>query len=250
MAPLVVVGSIAKVPIYNFVLSVSYVPYNLDADGKYYLAHCEDNRMTFPNTKYDNVSLYADAYFEKIQLAGKSVDRKKLELAAEHLADLYGKGNSLFVCGNGGSAAISGTFVADHVKLIRSDTTLIPRVYSLVDNISTVTAISNDISYDDVFSYQLSVYAKPGDTLLTVSSSGDSENVVRAASWAKRNGMPVIAFTGFEGGRSAELASINLHVTADNYGVIEDTHQSLMHILAQYIRLAAMPDSLIDQRKF
>ena len=97
---------------------------------------------------------------------------------------------------------------------------------------------------------RLSVYAKPGDTLLTVSSSGDSENVVRAATWAKSNEMPVIAFTGFEGGRSADLATINLHVAADNYGVIEDTHQSLMHILAQYIRLAAMPDSLVEQRKF
>ena len=206
--------------------------------------------MTFPNTNYDSISLYADAYFERIKVAGKSVGRNQLELAARLLGDLYARGDSLFVCGNGGSAAISGTFVADHVKLVRSDTKLIPRVYSLVDNISSVTAISNDISYDDVFSYQLSVYARPGDVLLTVSSSGDSENVVRAAEWAKRNEIPCIAFTGFEGGRSAELATVNLHVSADNYGVIEDTHQSLMHILAQYIRLAAMPASLISERKF
>jgi phosphoheptose isomerase len=206
--------------------------------------------MTFPNKNYDNVSLYADAYFEKIQAAGKSIDRNALELAATHLRELYSQGGSLFVCGNGGSAAISGTFVADHVKLVRSDTTLIPRVFSLVDNISTVTAISNDIAYEDVFSYQLSVYAKPGDTLLTVSSSGDSENVVQAAQWAKDNELPIIAFTGFNGGRSAQLATINLHVAADNYGVIEDTHQSLMHILAQYIRLSAMHEPLIKERKF
>lgn len=206
--------------------------------------------MTFPNKIYDNVSLYANAYFEKIQAAGKSIDRNALELAATHLRELYSQGGSLFVCGNGGSAAISGTFVADHVKLVRSDTTLIPRVFSLVDNISTVTAISNDIAYEDVFSYQLSVYAKPGDTLLTVSSSGDSENVVKAAEWAKDNGLPIIAFTGFNGGRSSQLATINLHVAADNYGVIEDTHQSLMHILAQYIRLSAMHEPLIKERKF
>jgi D-sedoheptulose 7-phosphate isomerase len=206
--------------------------------------------MTFPDNNYDNISLYADAYFERIKAAGKSIDRSRLELAATLLTELYTRGGSLFVCGNGGSAAISGTFVADHVKLIRSDTTLIPRVFSLVDNISTVTAISNDISYEDVFSYQLSVYAKPRDILLTVSSSGDSENVVRAAQWARNNELPIIAFTGFEGGRSADLASVNLHVVADNYGVIEDTHQSLMHILAQYIRLAAMPISLIGEKKF
>jgi D-sedoheptulose 7-phosphate isomerase len=206
--------------------------------------------MTFPNTNYENISLYANDYFGEIKAAGESVDRAQLESAATLLAELYSRGDSLFVCGNGGSASISGTFVSDHVKMIRTDTNLIPRVYSLVDNISNVTAISNDISYDEVFSCQLSFYAKPGDVLLTVSSSGDSENIMRAIVWAKDNGIPVIAFTGFQGGRSGDLANINLHVSADNYGVIEDTHQSLMHILGQYIRLAAMPNSLINERNF
>lgn len=206
--------------------------------------------MTFPDNNYDKISLYADAYFERIRLAGASVDRTQLQSAAMLLTELYARGGTLFVCGNGGSAAISGTFVADHVKLVRSDTELAPRVYSLVDNISSVTAISNDISYEDVFSYQLSAYAKAGDILLTVSSSGNSANIVKAAQWAKDNELPCIAFTGFDGGSSAKLATVNLHVAADNYGVIEDTHQSLMHILAQYIRLAAMPTSLIRKRKF
>ena len=65
-----------------------------------------------------------------------------------------------------------------------------------------------------------------------------------------QNEMPVISMTGFSGGRSAELATINLHVDADNYGIIEDVHQSLMHILAQFIRQAHMDEDLIPQRKF
>jgi DNA-binding MurR/RpiR family transcriptional regulator len=73
---------------------------------------------------------------------------------------------------------------------------------------------------------------------------------VRAATWAKENGIPVISMTGFSGGRSAGIADANLHVAGDNYGVIEDVHQSLMHILAQYIRHEHMDEALIAERKF
>jgi D-sedoheptulose 7-phosphate isomerase len=78
----------------------------------------------------------------------------------------------------------------------------------------------------------------------------NSENIVRAAMWAKENRIKVISMTGFSGGRSAGIADVNLHVDSDNYGVIEDVHQSLMHILAQYIRQAHMKEDLIRQRKF
>ena len=73
---------------------------------------------------------------------------------------------------------------------------------------------------------------------------------MRAANWARENGVTVIAMTGFSGGRTAALADVNLHVDADNYGVIEDVHQSIMHILAQYIRQAHMDEETIKLRKF
>jgi D-sedoheptulose 7-phosphate isomerase len=206
--------------------------------------------MTFPDEKFDDIGSFTDAYFEKITAAAASVDRAKLTQAADILENTYSKNNTLFVCGNGGSAAISGTFVCDHSKLVQTDTNLNAKVVSLADNMSMVTAIANDLSYDDIFSYQLQTLASFGDTLLTISASGDSENVVKAATWAKENKMKVIAFTGFEGGRMAELASVHLHVSADNYGVIEDVHQSLMHLLAQYIRMKQMSAGLVAERKF
>ncbi len=86
--------------------------------------------------------------------------------------------------------------------------------------------------------------------MITISSSGDSENIVRAVQWGKDNGIPVISMTGFSGGRSASITDVNLHVDAENYGVIEDVHQSLMHILAQYVRQAHMDEEVIQQRKF
>jgi|GEM_PF-175510 len=206
--------------------------------------------MTFPNKPYGSIGDFVDAYADQMARAFASIDRKKIAAAADCLNTAYQSGQIVCVCGNGGSAAISNHFHCDHIKGVQTDTAIKPRVVSLSSTVETLTAIANDISYDDVFSYQLKTLAKPGDVLITVSSSGDSENIIKAATWAKNNNVRVISFTGFSGGRSADLADINLHVEGDNYGVIEDAHQSIMHILAQYLRLAAMPANLIDERKF
>lgn len=206
--------------------------------------------MTFPDQRFPDAGRFASAYFAEIAAAAASLDPEKLGQAADILAEAYGSGGTVFACGNGGSAAISNHLVCDHCKLVQTDTDLNPRVVSLSAAIEMITAIANDISYDEVFVYQLRSLAKPGDVLITISSSGDSENIVRAALWAKDQGIPVISMTGFSGGRSAEIADVNLHVTADNYGVIEDVHQSLMHILAQHLRQSHMDEALISQRKF
>ena len=140
--------------------------------------------------------------------------------------------------------------ICDHCKLLRTDTELTSRIYSLSSTVEIITAIGNDISYDDIFVFQLRSLAKPCDGLFTISSSGNSENIVRAVQWAKENGIPVISLTGFSGGRSAVIADVNLHVNADNYGIIEDVHQAILHILAQYVRQSHMSEELIKQRKF
>jgi D-sedoheptulose 7-phosphate isomerase len=206
--------------------------------------------MTFPDSKFINTASYVDGYFNEISQAAASVDRKETERAAEILARAYSEGRFVFSCGNGGSAAIANHLVCDHCKLVRSDTDLASRIVSLSTTVEMITAIGNDMSFAEIFVYQLSTLAKPGDVLITISSSGDSENIVRAALWAKEHDVPVISMTGFSGGRSSKIADVNLHVTADNYGVIEDVHQSLMHILAQYVRQAHMDEELIKKRKF
>jgi len=206
--------------------------------------------MTFPDSKFDQIAAYSDAYFEHYTKAAASVDREKLAAAVKILKGAYENKKNLYVCGNGGSASISNHLVCDHGKLIATDTDLLPRTESLASNIEVITAIANDISYDQVFVHQLKIAADPGDVLITVSSSGDSENIVQAATWARTNDIDVISMTGFSGGRSAEIASVNLHVDGDNYGVIEDVHQSLMHLLGQFMRQARMDEKLIKERKF
>ncbi|NQV56616.1 MAG: SIS domain-containing protein [Rhodospirillales bacterium] len=206
--------------------------------------------MTFPDCKFSEAGAYVDAYFDEYSKAAASVDRARLADAAEVLKTAYEAGATLFVCGNGGSASISNHLACDHGKLLATDTDLLPRVQSLAANVEIITAIANDISYDEVFVHQLKLQASAGDVLMTVSSSGNSENVVQAASWAKDNGLEVISMTGFDGGRTAQLATVNLHVGGDNYGVIEDVHQSLMHLMGQFLRQSRMDESLIRDRKF
>jgi len=206
--------------------------------------------MAFPDKSYSDAGSFADAYFALAERAAASVDRRRLQQAADILTGVHLRGGMIYSCGNGGSAAIANHLVCDHCKAVQSDTALTPRIYSLSATIEIMTAVSNDLSYDEVFVYQLRSLAKPGDALVSISSGGDSENIVRAASWAKDHEVAVIAMTGFSGGRSAALADVNLHVDAHNYGVVEDVHQSLMHILAQYIRQAHMDEHTIPLRKF
>ncbi len=206
--------------------------------------------MAFPEQKFEHISTYARSYFARLNEALESVDGEQMMQAANILARVHRKGGIIFSCGNGGSAAIANHLVCDHCKLVQTDTDLHPRIMSLSSTVEMITAIGNDISFEDIFVYQLRSLARPGDALITISSSGDSENIVRAAQWAKENGLPVISMTGFSGGRSAQIADVNLHVDADNYGIIEDAHQSLMHILAQYIRQAHMEEALIKEKRF
>ena len=206
--------------------------------------------MTFPDISFNKISLFAEAYFEQLAAAGNSIDEQSLDAAGAMLGDAYDRNATVYVCGNGGSASISNHLVCDHLKGVQTDTKTRPCVVSLSSNIEIISAIANDISYDDIFVYQLSTMARSGDLLVTISSSGNSENIIRAVKWANTNNCKVISMTGFDGGRSSELADINLHVQSDNYGIVEDTHQSLMHILAQYLRMERMNPNLLASRKF
>ena len=206
--------------------------------------------MTFPDKQFADIGLFADAYYDRLALAAASIDRGALSAAAKMLSGALESDAQIFSCGNGGSASIANHLLCDFAKGIQTDTAIRPRIVSFSSNVEIMTAIANDISYDDVFVYQLATQARQGDVLVTISSSGDSENIIRALAHARENGIGTIAMTGFSGGRSRDNADVHIHVSGDNYGVIEDTHQSIMHLLAQYLRQSAMPSNLISARKF
>jgi len=205
----------------------------------------------FPNQPYATASQYSDDYFRLVAEAARSVDRSQIDRAAEILEAAILRGARVYGCGNGGSAAISNHLACDFIKGIANETPLRPKFQSLSEAIPLMTAISNDLSYEDVFSFQLNALAEPGDVLVAVSSSGSSPNIVKAMRWARDHGVASIALTGFTGGEAAALANVSLHVVASNYGLVEDVHQSLLHALAQYLRQRNLHDkSMLGQRKF
>lgn len=205
-------------------------------------------RPKFPRVTFDDASSYWQAYLLESQKAARSVDARQVDRAAALLLASYTGGATVFTCGNGGSAALANHMQCDHVKGVRTSTELRPRVTSLSANVELMTAIANDLSYDDVFRYQLQSQAREGDVLLAISSSGQSPNVVRALRWAGDNGLATIALTGFSGGEAAQLADVSIHVESGNYGVVEDTHEAVMHVLAQHLRASGMaPDAVRSQ---
>jgi phosphoheptose isomerase len=200
---------------------------------------------SFPEGPHANVASYFDAYSAETARVASTIDTEALERAAEILLDAYARGANMFCCGNGGSAAIANHLLCDHIKGIRTGTDLAPRVVSLSASVEMLTAIANDIAFADVFAYQLQARASQGDVLVAISSSGRSPNIVRALTWARDHGMATIALTGFDGGDARVVADVSVHVEVANYGIVEDLHHAIMHVLAQYIRQSRMTPEAI-----
>ena len=204
----------------------------------------------FPKKKYSNIEDYSHEYFKFKNKILHDLNFNNLQQINDQILNCYKSGNILFSCGNGGSSSIANHFVCDHIKGVQSNTDLKPKVISLSNNIEIMTAISNDLSYEDVFSYQLDTLGNLNDILLVISSSGNSKNVVKAIKTAKSKKMKVFSLTGFDGGKVRAYSDVNLNVNCNNYGIVEDVHQSIMHILAQHIRSSQMNSSDISDKLF
>ena len=213
-------------------------------------AATEARAATFPTRRYPDASSYFDDYHAILDRAACTIDRAAVGRAARLLLDAHARGSCVFACGNGGSASIANHLQCDHVKGIRTATDLAPRVMSLSTNVELLSAIANDMGYENVFVYQLQSQARPGDALIAVSSSGRSPNIVNALTWARDHGLRTIALTGFGGGAARTVAEVAVHVDCANYGIVEDLHQGIMHALAQYIRQSRMTPEAISASVF
>lgn len=167
----------------------------------------------------------------------KSVKAFDIDLFATAILDAYERKIPILICGNGGSAAISEHFSCDHTKGVRMDTGMQSNIIPLTANFPLISAIANDISYDDIFSKQVEWYQSEA-LLLVITSSGNSPNIIKGLKAAKKKGMYTMALVGFDGGKIVKnnLADVIVHVKSDNYGVVEDSHQIIMHTIAQHVR--------------
>lgn len=182
-------------------------------------------------------SQFIDDYYRGFAEAMLAFDKGPLGDVLAVFDAVAAAGGTIWLAGNGGSAAIADHSVCDISKGAYVEGRAPLRAVSLAADGPLLTALGNDLSYDDVFAEPLKYYLRPEDAVLLVSSSGNSENVVRAAKAANAAGVPTIAFVGFSGGRLKDEARHVIHVPSDNYGYVEDAHQSLIHALTQYMKM-------------
>jgi phosphoheptose isomerase len=179
------------------------------------------------------------SYYERFAQALLDFDKGPLRDVLAVFDKVIAQGGIVWVAGNGGSAAIANHTVCDCSKGTHVEGHPPFRTVSLASNVEMLTAIGNDISYDALFSEPLKYYLTEKDAVLVVSSSGNSPNVVKACEYANARGVPTVAFVGFKGGKLKDIAAHVVHIAVDNYGIVEDTHQSLIHALTQYMKARA-----------
>jgi len=150
----------------------------------------------------------------------------------------FEQGRTVFLIGNGGSAANASHFGQDLAKgtLSSMSATRRFRVVPLTDNIGFITALANDEGYDSIFEQQLRNLAASGDLLVAISGSGNSPNVIRAAEYAHSIGMTVIGVTGFDGGKLKALSDVSVHIPVDDMGMTEALHGVVFHLAMGQLR--------------
>ena len=183
----------------------------------------------------ESFNKFVSNYIGRLSFSILNSNLKNLNLSVKEILKTIKKNVKFFVCGNGGSADIANHYVVDFLKYFRQHTKYKPKIYSLSNNIETITAVSNDIDYDEVFKFQAESYCEKKDLIIIVSSSGNSSNIKKLVKFAKKNKITTIGFSGFKGGFLKKNSDISIHIDVNNYGISEDSHHILMHIQLQYL---------------
>lgn len=173
-----------------------------------------------------------DAYLTSLAQALGATPRAALRAIEQALWETYERDGTIIVCGNGGSAATASHLACDLAKWTVTPGARRLRALALTDNVPVMTAWANDTAYERVFVEQLMSLYRPGDTLVAISGSGNSPNVLRAVEWAGQQGGVTVALTGFDGGKLAPLATHAVVAASHFMPEVEDVHSAICHGLA------------------
>ena len=179
---------------------------------------------------------FADSYLDHLRLVLRSLDTDEIGRFIETLLDARERGATIFLIGNGGSAATASHWAND--LALGTNAYEHPfRALSLTDNVAVLTALGNDLGYDEIFVRQLRILGKKGDVLVGISASGNSPNLLKAFEHSLSVGIKTIAITGFDGGKMKTMADEGIHVPTapGEYGPAEDVHMVLNHLVGAYL---------------
>ena len=175
---------------------------------------------------------FALNYLDDLKATLSGLNADAIGQAISWMKEARDSGRMVFVCGNGGSAAIASQMVTDIVKGASYGHKARFKMIGLTDSIGIITAYANDVSYECVFAEQLRNFAQQGDVLLAISGSGNSKNVVRAVEYANQVGCKTIALTSSKGGILRGISRLTLGVPNNHMGRLEDCFFVMTHIIA------------------
>lgn len=170
-------------------------------------------------------------YLSLLQETLANIDVDAVDHALNLIIDTANLGKTIYIFGNGGSAATASHFQNDFNKGISEYTDIKFRFHCLNDNVATLLAIANDISFEEIFRFQLVGRLNDGDIIIALSGSGNSRNVLNAVAYARECGSKIIGLTGFDGGALAPLCSVSLNAPVQSMQVTEDVHMVYDHLM-------------------
>ena len=178
---------------------------------------------------YESINKYKQKLIYEINNLNNNTICSVIEL----LLKSRNEDKQVFIMGNGGSGATASHITGDFNKGLSLGKKRDERYkfISLADNLPTILSLANDVSYDDVFVEQLKNFINPGDLVIGLSGSGNSENVLRAVKFAKKKGNKVIGFTGFDGGELKKISDVCVHIPLNDMQIVEDIHMMLGHLI-------------------
>src|SRR5579864_3555773 len=180
--------------------------------------------------------LDVETYFDNVIGAIKNMPVETINRIVTVLLEAYESSRTVYLFGNGGSAALASHFVCDLGKGATNGSSKRFKALAFTDNVPLMTAWANDARYEDIFAEQLSNFVRPDDIAFAISGSGNSPNVLNALKVARESGAFTIGLTGFQGGNMKHLCDLCLIIPSDNMQVIEDLHLSVTHAVFTALR--------------
>jgi len=163
------------------------------------------------------------------------IDKDKIYLASDLIKKALINSNTVFWCGNGGSASQANHLSAELIGGMYKEKKSPFKSICLNVDTAFISAWSNDDSFNNIFSRQLGALAQSGDILIALSTSGNSSNLINAANYCKNNGIKIISFTGFEGGVLKDLSNININIAINNTQRVQEMHILVGHLICDII---------------
>jgi D-sedoheptulose 7-phosphate isomerase len=179
---------------------------------------------------------FARWYREREIAQWAKLDLRAIDRLTQLLLTAERRGRHVFVMGNGGSAATAASIAVDFGKTAALPGRRALKCISLAESSAFITAMSNDHDFDEIFVKQLENLLMPGDVALFVSGSGNSPNLIKAARFASAHGAGTAALLGFDGGRLKALVDVSVLIPSSDYGVIEDMHLAVSHVITFFLR--------------